>query len=101
MRLSPFPDEFVPTQPGIDPARRLPWVTLIALRVKGHLFLPRGGRETCPVTVTRTARWWPWDLLNGWPPLAGSCQLKGLTPAPLRAWVRRTDSESPRVWWRV
>jgi hypothetical protein len=24
--------------------------------VKGHWFLPRGGRETCPVTVTRTAR---------------------------------------------
>ena len=36
--------------------------------VKGHWFLPRGGRETCPVTVTRTARWWPWDLPSCWPP---------------------------------
>ena len=34
--------------------------------VKGHCVLPRGGRETGPVTVTGTARWWPWDL-----PIAG------------------------------
>ena len=26
------------------------------LGVKGHDDLPRGGRETCPVTATRTAR---------------------------------------------
>ena len=38
--------------------------------VKGHWFLPRGGRETCPVTVTRSARWWPWDLPSCWPPPA-------------------------------
>ena len=47
--------------------------------VKGHWFLPRGGRETCPVTVTRSARWWPWDL-----PSAGhhrpGAQVNGLTP---------------------
>ena len=37
--------------------------------VKGHWFLPGGGLETCPVAVTRSARWWPWDLPLGgcWP----------------------------------
>ena len=28
----------------------------LVLRVKGHENLPRGGRETCPAAVTRTAR---------------------------------------------
>ena len=39
------------------------------LSVKGHWFLPGGGHETCPVAVTRCARWWPWDLPLGgcWP----------------------------------
>ena len=30
--------------------------------VKGQWELPRGGHETCPVTASRTARWWPWNL---------------------------------------
>ena len=40
-----------------------------ATSVKGHWFLPGGGHETCPVAVTRSARWWPWDLPLGgcWP----------------------------------
>ncbi len=37
---------------------------------------------TCPVTVTRNARWWPWDLPSvGHHRLVG--QVKGLTPLPL------------------
>jgi len=31
-------------------------ITGLHTLVKGHWFLPGGGRETCPVTVTRTAR---------------------------------------------
>ncbi len=65
--------------------------------VKGQSELPSGGHETCPLTVTRTARWWPWDLPMG----AGGhhrpgAQANGLTPWPASAWVSRT--ESPLVW---
>jgi hypothetical protein len=47
------------TDLGVSPAR-----AQRALRelVKGHLNLPVGGREMCPLTVTRSARWWPRDL---------------------------------------
>lgn len=27
--------------------------------VGGHVKLPMGGHETCPVVASRTARWWP------------------------------------------
>ena len=30
--------------------------------VKGHLNLPVGGHRSCPLAVTRSARWWPRDL---------------------------------------
>ena len=65
--------------------------------VKGQSELPSGGHETCPLTVTRTARWWPWDLPMG----AGGhhrpgAQANGLTPWPASAWVSRTLS--PLVW---
>lgn len=56
------------------------------LVVKRQQELPSGGLETCPLKVTRTARWWLWDLpkaaeghhrpgaqLNGFTPLAGEC----------------------------
>jgi hypothetical protein len=32
------------------------WIASSLVCVKGHEDLPGGGRETCPVTVTRTAR---------------------------------------------
>ena len=65
--------------------------------VKGQRFLPGGGHETCPVTDTSSAWWWPCDLpkglaTDGW----GWGQVKGLTPCPASAWVRRM--ESPLVW---
>ena len=62
--------------------------------VKGHWDLPGGGQETCPVAVTRIARWWPWDLPCGGH--HGRGYGRGLTPWPARAWVRRTLS--PLVW---
>jgi hypothetical protein len=33
--------------------------------VKGQQELPSEGHETCPLTATRTARRWPWDLPKG------------------------------------
>lgn len=56
--------------------------------VKGHRFLPGGGHETCPVTVTRTARWWPWDLPRGWPPPAVMWSDQRTHPLPGRSLKR-------------
>lgn len=41
---------------------------------------PGAGRETCPVTATRIAPWWPWDL----PGLAttGRCSSGQRAPSP-------------------
>ena len=65
--------------------------------VKGQQELPSGGHETCPLTVTGTARWWPWDLPKGLRPLpTRGIQFNGLTPWPASAWVSRTLS--PLVW---
>jgi hypothetical protein len=58
-------------------------------RVKGHRDLPSGGHVNCPLVAMGSARWWP-------PGLPG--QVSGVTPLPVRAWVRRTDS--PLVWHR-
>ena len=45
---------------------RLPGSPLVQLMsVKGQGFLPGGGHETCPVTDTSSARWWPRDLPKG------------------------------------
>ena len=33
--------------------------------VNGHLFLPVGGQQKCPLVATRTARSWPTDLPTG------------------------------------
>ena len=38
MRRGSLPDEFVPTQPDMDPARRLPCVTEITLRVAAMIW---------------------------------------------------------------
>ena len=74
-------DDYMCTVCGITGGEAYPDDSMqtAVLTVKGHWFLPRGGRETCPVTVTSSARWWPWDL-----PSAGhhrpGAQVKGLTP---------------------
>ncbi len=43
-------------KPGTHDVKALFAKTGWRVPVKGHWNLPRGGRETCPVTVTRTAR---------------------------------------------
>ena len=68
--------------------------------VKGHLKLPTGGQEKCPLVANKDCplaamnlpvvggrHWWSWGG-----------QVKALTPCPCRAWARRT--ESPLVWHR-
>jgi hypothetical protein len=53
--------------------------------------------RNCPVTVMRTARWWPRDLpVRGHLACAG--QVKAFTPLPAIAWDSRMLS--PLVWQR-
>ena len=41
------------------------------LSVNDHWSLPGHAHQSCPVTVTRIARWRPWDLpIRLWPPTA-------------------------------
>ena len=64
--------------------------------VKGHWNLPRGGRETCPVAVTRELPGDGHGICPGADHHRPGAQLKGLTPCPARACDRRTLS--PVVW---
>jgi hypothetical protein len=51
------------------------------MRVKGQSELPSGGHESCPLTVTRSARWWPRDLPKGVVATTDQGgQFNGLTP---------------------
>ena len=43
----------------------MPTLPRESLSVNGHLFLPLGGQQKCPLVATRTARSWPTDLPTG------------------------------------
>ena len=67
--------------------------------VNGHEFFPAGGQQVSSRMVMSFPRGWPWFFPGG-----GGCQWpRGLTPLPVVAWARRTESPVVTmtwVWWR-